>query len=193
MTDTQLVADALAGDNEAFAQLVARYQPSLVRQLRRQLHGDWDAANEVAQRVWLRVHLHLDKFNAYVRPFGVWLYRIVGRQFLNYLRSLRLGGKHILYVPRLDNLAAPRVRRPNELLAKALSELPEELRDAVRATYLEDRSYPEAAIILEVSVGTVHRRTTAAISRLQEKLHARNAAPKRRTQVRRRQPAAMVA
>ncbi|HEY1594715.1 MAG TPA: sigma-70 family RNA polymerase sigma factor [Thermoleophilaceae bacterium] len=64
-----------AGDEAAFATLVDRYQPSLVR-LARMYVRDQSTAEEVAQETWLAVLKGIDRFEGR-SSFKTWLFRIL--------------------------------------------------------------------------------------------------------------------
>jgi RNA polymerase sigma-70 factor (ECF subfamily) len=69
------VAALQAGDEAAFATLVDRYQPSLVR-LARMYVRDQSTAEEVAQETWLAVLKGIDRFEGR-SSFKTWLFRIL--------------------------------------------------------------------------------------------------------------------
>jgi RNA polymerase sigma-70 factor (ECF subfamily) len=74
-SEEELVASLRAGDEAAFAELVDRYQPSLVR-LARMYVRDQSTAEEVAQETWLAVLNGIDRFEGR-SSFKTWLFRIL--------------------------------------------------------------------------------------------------------------------
>ena len=80
--DRALVARVLLdGDRRAFEQLVRRHQGMVRAQLRRLLHGDEAAADDIAQDVFLIAWRKLDQFRGDA-AFRTWLYRIAWSCFL---------------------------------------------------------------------------------------------------------------
>jgi RNA polymerase sigma-70 factor (ECF subfamily) len=73
--EEELVERLRAGDEAAFAALVDRYQPSLVR-LARMYVRDRSTAEEVAQETWLAVLNGIDRFEGR-SSFKTWLFRIL--------------------------------------------------------------------------------------------------------------------
>ena len=73
--DAQLVEALRAGDEDAFAQLVREYQPSLVRVARIYVSTQ-AAAEEVAAETWLAVLKGLDRFEGR-SSLRTWIFRIV--------------------------------------------------------------------------------------------------------------------
>jgi RNA polymerase sigma-70 factor (ECF subfamily) len=73
--DEELVAALRAGDEAAFAELVDRYESSLVRVARMYVR-DRSTAEEVAQETWLAVLNGIDRFEGR-SSFKTWLFRIL--------------------------------------------------------------------------------------------------------------------
>ena len=73
-----------AGDRDAFATLVTRYQGPIFNAAYRVL-GNRDDAADVAQAVFLRVAERVDDFDPRFRFFS-WIYRIAVNESLNQLR-----------------------------------------------------------------------------------------------------------
>jgi RNA polymerase sigma factor (sigma-70 family) len=85
--DQALVARVLlSNDRRAFEQLVRRHQGILRAQLRRLLHGDDAAADDLAQETFLLAWRKLDQFRGEAR-FSTWLYRIAYSCFLQACRK----------------------------------------------------------------------------------------------------------
>src|SRR5438105_3226823 len=94
MTDTPdrlyervLVLRCQAGDEDAFAELVERYQPRLRYFLRKMLRPA-EATEDALQDVWLAVFRGLARL-ADVGAFRAWLYRIARDRALRELRTCR--------------------------------------------------------------------------------------------------------
>jgi RNA polymerase sigma-70 factor (ECF subfamily) len=73
--DRELVERARAGDEDAFATLVRRYSPALMR-LARMYVATTAAAEDVVQETWLGVLRGLDRFEGR-SSFRTWLFRIL--------------------------------------------------------------------------------------------------------------------
>jgi RNA polymerase sigma-70 factor, ECF subfamily len=72
--DTRLIERARAGDDHAFATLLARYERKLTRVLFRLVH-DEELARDLAQETFWKVYMRLDRFDT-SRRFGPWLFRV---------------------------------------------------------------------------------------------------------------------
>lgn len=85
--DQALVARVrLDGDRRAFDQLVRRNQGMVRAQLRRLLHGDEAAADDLAQETFMLAWRRLGQFRGEAR-FSSWLYRIAYTCFLQACRT----------------------------------------------------------------------------------------------------------
>ncbi|MET7289351.1 sigma-70 family RNA polymerase sigma factor [Streptomyces sp. NPDC005573] len=87
LDDALLTVRAGEGDEEAFAVLVHRHAPALVR-LATRLLGDQAEAEDAVQDAFISAWRKLPEFRGR-SSFGTWLYRIVTNRCLNVLRARR--------------------------------------------------------------------------------------------------------
>jgi RNA polymerase sigma-70 factor (ECF subfamily) len=83
--DVQLMLRAKQGDETAFAELVEAYQDRLIG-IFRHILSDQDAAEDLAQDVFLRVYRARDRYQPTAR-FSTWLFRIANNLASNSRRS----------------------------------------------------------------------------------------------------------
>lgn len=86
-SDAATVAQALAGDRDAFQAVVERHSRSLFR-LAFRMTGNEHDAEEVVQEAFLRAYRRLDQFESRA-SLGTWLYRICANCALDLLRVRR--------------------------------------------------------------------------------------------------------
>lgn len=154
-----------AGDDEAFAEIVAEYQDRVVG-LIYHLIGQADEAEDLAQEVFLRVYRSRDKYEPTAK-FSTWLFTIVNNLARNALRDRRRrrdpspgtfteSGAH----PLERFVAAPSGAMPSRIFAKgeltdvvraAIFQLSEEQRIAVILSKFEDMNYKQIGEILQKS------------------------------------------
>lgn len=79
--ERKLIAQAIAGDREASAQLLRHHQPSLRAYLHR-LSGRADVAEDICQEAFVRVLSNLHRFDDRFR-FSTWLFTIAKRLYVN--------------------------------------------------------------------------------------------------------------
>ena len=88
LTDEELVAAILQGEEDRFRELVLRYQNRIVNYLYRLLRN-LDEAHDLAQEVFLRVYGALDRFDPSYK-FSTWLFRVAQNAAIDRIRKRRL-------------------------------------------------------------------------------------------------------
>lgn len=154
--DARLVELARAGDERAFAEIVARYGPALERYSRRLARGA--RAEDAVQQTFLSAWSALRR-GTEVRELRPWLYRIAHHATL---KALAREGDPTAELP--ETLAAPatsaseaetRLRLASTL--NAVAALPERQREALIGTAVQGRSRDEVARALGVTDGAVRQ------------------------------------
>lgn len=171
-----LIEAHLAGDPQAFARIVARYQVRLLNFVYRMI-GDRERAEDLVQEAFLRVHRHLDRFDR-TRKFSTWVYTIASNLAKNELRN-RSRSPLISFEqarPRTEedsrtvDFEDP-ANRPDDLYERRqLKQLVEETvsrlnthhREVFVLRELEGKSYEEIADIVHCNLGTVKSRLNRA-------------------------------
>ena len=157
--DERLALRCLLGETEAFDELIARWHPGVWRYARRMAGSD-DAADDVAQDVWLRVLRGLPRLDepARIRP---WIFGIARRVLMDRLR-VRYATPAMADV-ELDTIQMAPIEADDlqTRLAEvelALATLPVIERDVLALFYLDELSLAEVAAVIGVPVGTVKSR-----------------------------------
>jgi RNA polymerase sigma-70 factor, ECF subfamily len=136
------------------------------------LTGSRDRADDLAQAACLRALEKAGQFEPGTH-LDRWLFRIAQRLWFNDMRKQAVRSRGGLV--NVDDIDVPDTRQDTELniLAReVLSQvmaLPEAQRLAVMLVYVEEYSYREAADMLEIPIGTVMSRLSAARAKLAEK------------------------
>jgi RNA polymerase sigma-70 factor, ECF subfamily len=164
-----LVLRCQAGDERAFAQLMAQFEARTLRYLRG-LVGD--AAEDVQQEVWLSVYRSIASV-ANPRAFRTWLFRTTRHRAVDYLRTQKRERELIADVP-LDALGTlePTVESVEgdvtESMLDALDSLAPAHREVCLLRYRDGMSYAEIAMVMGCSIGTVRSRLHYAKERLHQ-------------------------
>jgi RNA polymerase sigma-70 factor (ECF subfamily) len=170
-TDAELMRLARAGQRDAFARIVGRYQQHLVNLFRR-LGAETHGAEDCAQETFLRLYRSLDRYSP-MAPFPAYLFTIARHAWID---SRRRSARHEHDEEPVEALEAPApAGSPTDDrmdLRAALAVLPAHLRVVVVLTVDEGLSYPETAAVLGIPVGTVKSRMFHAVRALREALHA---------------------
>lgn len=163
-----LVASAMAGGEAAFAQLVARWSPRLIRHARHLLH-DQDAARDAVQDAWIGAARGLRRLEDPAR-FPAWMFALVSRRCVD---SVRRAMRHRRLLAEVAERPpeAPTDRADDRLdLRKAIARLPVEQRLVVSLHYGEGFGIDEIARGHGLPPGTVKSRLFAAREALKTQL-----------------------
>ena len=85
MTDMQVIEACLAGQQEAFAELIARYK-NLVYSIILRMTKDSEEANDLAQDVFLKMYKNLHSYSPEFK-FSTWTMRITTNHVIDYHRK----------------------------------------------------------------------------------------------------------
>ena len=176
LTDSQVVQLFLDGEQQAFSELVRRYEHRLQNFVFGTL-GDRERAEDLVQETFVRVYRHLERFDQ-SRKFSTWIYTIAGNLAKNELRN-RSRNPVVLFQALMKNWEAdfrplewedPRTR-PDDLYRRralrekvheAVRQLSEHHRVVFVLRELHGKSYEEIAEITGCSLGTVKSRLNRA-------------------------------
>ncbi len=154
--DDALLARFGEGDEAAARTLALRHAPRVLALARRML-GDPSEAEDVAQEAMLRLWRAAPRWRPGEARLATWLYRVGSNLCLDRLRRRRQTGDEPPEIAddRPSALAGMATADRAAALREALARLPERQRLAVVLRHFEERSNPEIAAILEVSVEAV--------------------------------------
>lgn len=170
--ENRLIAQAQAGDHRAFAALVRQHQDRVFRFILR-LVGTREDAMDLTQETFMKAHQALPGWRPEAQ-FRTWLFRIAHnaaldvlrrRQSIEFISTSDLGGEDEDFslpdpAPRPDQRLDDRQRIG--LLERTLRELPFEHREILLLREVEDMSYAEIAVTLNIAEGTVKSRIARA-------------------------------
>lgn len=172
-TDFQLVGDCLAGRQEAFAELVARYK-KLIYSVVYNMMNDKQEVNDISQEVFLRIYRALDRYNPEYK-FSTWSVKIATNYCLDLLRK-----KKVRTVP-IDEMIdfpsgaeTPESRvvetEKKERIREAVAELPDKYRILIIMFHQNGLSYEEMSEILKEPMSIIKNRLYRARLMLKDKL-----------------------
>jgi len=171
------------GHDAALNDLMERHATPVFRFLCRML-GNEDDANDVAQEAFTRVFQSRDKFRTSER-FSTWLFTIAANLARNQIRwrtrhpNVSLDAETGAAEETLADVLPASGAAPNEqalaleraaAVRKAVSSLPEDLREAIVLCEWEEKSVAEAAAILEATPKAIESRLYRARQNLRARL-----------------------
>jgi RNA polymerase sigma-70 factor, ECF subfamily len=170
--DVELIQRYLAGDIDAFNELMAAHEDRVFGICFRMLQ-DREAALDATQDTFLTVFRKADRYKAQA-AFSTWLYRVAVNTCYDHLRRRKrkrtdaLPDTHDPADPATDDLYAAVDVRP--AIDAALEELSPEFRAVVVLVDLQGMSLDQASDTLEVPTGTVKSRLFRARKQLSQSL-----------------------
>jgi len=170
--DAELLARHVAGDPDAFGELVARHRDRLWAVALRTLGNPDDAADAV-QDALISAYRGAAGFRGGA-AVTTWMHRIVVNACLDLARRRAVRPAEQLRDQPSHEPSAPDLIAGRETalaVTAALRDLPAEQAAAIVLVDIEGFSVNEAAEILEVPTGTIKSRCARARARLAEQLH----------------------
>ncbi len=157
MTDTDLIVRVLTSeDQNAFAELVRRYQSPVRAFLARMTRGDTHLADDLAQETFVKAWQKLHTFRGGSR-FSTWLFGIAVNEFRTMARQRKeLALEEIdAVVPEENHCAAELASQLHLDLTEALKRLHPGERAAIVLCCQNGLTHEEAAHVLDCPLGTV--------------------------------------
>lgn len=145
---------ALFGDKSSFDKLTCKYQSSIRRFFLNLTMGDAPLSDDLAQETFIKAWLNISSFKG-LAGFSTWLYRIAYNVYYDSVRSRKSYAD-------IDTGEIDRMHQTqNEYSAEkadiytALAMLRKEEQTAILLFYMEDKTHPEIAKIMNCPLGTV--------------------------------------
>ena len=171
--DAELVAQAKAGNVEAYGELYERYLDPIYRYIKTRVAGD-QVAEDLTEMVFLRTFERLDKYQERGHPFSSFLYQVARNQLVDHYRRKKEevsleAAQHVEHPEGSMDESVIKQDQINEL-HNAIEKLPEDYQDVIRFRILMDMPTAEVASWLERSEGAVRVLLHRALHALREKV-----------------------
>ena len=175
-TDVELIQRTLAGDENAFATLIQKYQRQVHAHALRKI-GDFQIAEDITQETFLRVYQKLGTLNDPTQ-FSRWLHAIVNHLCIAWFRNNRLKTKSLqeIHISEIEAEAYSRyiatehakttAEAQRALVKKLLGQLKENDREVITLHYFAEMTSSEIGEVLGVPENTIKSRLYRARQRL---------------------------
>jgi RNA polymerase sigma factor (sigma-70 family) len=179
LTDAELVSRTLAGDRDAFNQIVSRYQ-ILICSLAYSRIGQLGQSEDVAQETFITAWKHL-RLLRQPEKLRAWLCGIVRNRARKCLRNEgREPVRDAEPLDEMEDLAAPGALPSDQTISKeeeaimwrALAQIPELYREPLILFYREHQSIEHVAVELDLTEDAVKQRLSRGRKLLHEKVEA---------------------
>jgi RNA polymerase sigma-70 factor, ECF subfamily len=168
LSDEDLVARTLKGEEAAFSQLYDRYRQRIYSTVYRIIQ-DAAEAQDATQEVFIKTFRFLSEWNPRKAKFSTWLYRLTANHAIDCWRSRRrrsesqvpsdLDGESIMDIPAGEVIPSPlgALERQESVarIRRCVDELPELQKKVFLLRYFQDMKLEEIADMEDCSLGTV--------------------------------------
>ncbi len=179
--EPELLKRYMAGDEDAFREIVSRYRNDLYAFLRRFLNNK-EMAEDIFQETFLQIFTSRESYDPN-RPLRPWLFTIAANKAKDAMRKQQRTGamtigtvadseqmsfEDVLSNIAFDNTVPYESLERNETAAQVreiIANMPENLREILILAYFNKFSYKQMAAVLNIPIGTVKSRLHAAVSR----------------------------
>ncbi|MCA1591705.1 MAG: sigma-70 family RNA polymerase sigma factor [Acidobacteria bacterium] len=180
-SDEQIVERALAGDADAFGEIVRRWERKIFA-LTFGMLGSAEDARDATQETFLAAFRNLRGFRGEAKVSS-WLHRIAVNQCITKQRRTRVrpetgiedeveakGERFLSTAPHASPAHATENKERREAVRKAVAALPQELREVVVMKEFEELTFQEIADALQIPLSTVKSRLYTALKQLRLRL-----------------------
>ncbi|MCY4403073.1 MAG: sigma-70 family RNA polymerase sigma factor [Candidatus Poribacteria bacterium] len=176
--DAEMIQRTLAGDNNAFSELVRKYQKQVHALVWRKT-GDFHLAEDITQDTFLKAYQQLHTLKEPHR-FAGWLYVIATRRCLTWFRKKRLHAQVLekINTPKTnkdayshhvaEEQAQTTDKTQQEVVKKLLATLPESERTVITLYYFGEMTCEKMSEFLGVSANTIKSRLRRARNRMKQ-------------------------
>lgn len=168
--EKRLINQAIAGERQAFSELVELYQHKIY-QVSYRMMGNRSEAEDVGQETFLRVYANLSRYDQ-SQKFSTWIYRIATNLCIDRLRKRRMTfslDQEVAGTEGLDLYSQTPVQQKTpeaevvtlEIQREvqiAMDQLPAKYKSIMILRYIEDLSLQEVSEIVSLPVTTIKTR-----------------------------------
>jgi RNA polymerase sigma factor (sigma-70 family) len=180
--DEVLIRNALNGEQEAYQELLNRYQKTVFHIVVKIIRNS-DDAQDLVQETFMRAFNTLESYRSEFR-FSTWLCKIAANCSIDYLRKKKIKAYSMdkpfetkngtVEVELEDKGANPEetLLRKQQMISieEAIESLPPKYKQVIVYRHHDDKSYEEIARIMNIPIGTVKARIFRARELLKKKL-----------------------
>lgn len=157
----QWIREVLAGDKQAYAQIINKYKNSLYGTILRMTRNPHDA-QDLVQEAFIKVYQQLGKYNQ-TGSFSSWLYRVAINHCMDEFRKKRYQIKQgEIDEGKVANHNHPEIiflkKEKNRQLERLIATLPEDERMIILLRYSNELSYNEISELMDTPLSTVRNK-----------------------------------
>ena len=171
--DYQIVNACLAGDEDAFSEIVTRYKRLIYTVVYRMIR-DQEEANDISQEAFIKIYRSLDRYDAQYK-FSTWAVKIATNLCLDVLRKKKLNTVSVdemVHMHGHDDTPESAYLKieKKQLIKQAIDSLPEKYKVPIVLFHEQGLSYNEICKVLDEPLSIVKNRLHRARHMLRDKL-----------------------
>jgi RNA polymerase sigma factor (sigma-70 family) len=173
-SDLELVKKYLAGDEQAFNEIVRKYKEKIYWHARRMLGNHLDA-DEITQEVIIVLYKKLKTFN-FQSSLYTWIFKITSNLSINYINKRKIkkffsfdDSPQSKLIEKSDIVKNYEDKEKLEILENALMTIPPKQREVFVLRHFEGLSYQEISEVTGKKVGTLKANYFHALNKILEK------------------------
>lgn len=183
--ENTLIQKAKSGDTDAFSQLIYQYEQKIYAIAFKVFKNETDAY-DVAQEICIKLYQKIDQFR-FESAFSTWLYRIATNTAIDEYRKQKRKTSHEASMIESDETSEEpleiqipdKADTPEEALLRkekikyvwdAIKQLSEDHQEIIILKDIDQKSYEEIVLHLDISMGTVKSRLARARTALKKNL-----------------------
>ena len=165
--DSQIIQQALAGDESAYKKLMRKYHDAIFNFIFKMVR-EREQVEDLTQEAFIKAFSSLSKFNDEF-AFSTWLYKIATNNSIDYIRKRKLqvysidkpidarDSEYVFELPDEGYEADQELISDQRavMLREAIAKLPPKYRKVIELRHVEEKSYEEIAAQLKLPIGTV--------------------------------------
>ena len=165
--DDKYISKALKGREDFYKKLVDKYDRPIYFHIRKMIKHE-EMVEDLVQEVFIKAFKNLKSYN-HEYAFSTWLYRIATNHTIDYLRKKKLetfsindpvktkdGEMEIQLPDHSFATDAPIIKSERKTIVQhAIANLPEKYRKVIQMRHMEELSYDEISVELDIPLGTV--------------------------------------
>jgi len=176
LSDSQVVALVLGGQNDMYSLIVERYEDKLMRYALFILK-DYDVASDMVQDTFIKAYINLRSFNTN-KQFSPWIYRILHNNAMNYIKQSKKTS-YLGAISEVDDNFLVSFKHDkkidgdilNKSVRKCLSKLDVKYQEILVLNFFENLKYEHISDVLHIpksTVGVRIRRAKAVLKKVCE-------------------------
>lgn len=160
LSDSQVIALVLEGDDNKYALIVEKYEAKLMRYAT-YLLKDYDVASDAVQESFIKAYVNLRNFNL-KKQFSPWIYRILHNEAMNVIKRSKktmtieaINESEDDFFVHFGTDIVMDKKMLNANVRKCLREIDIKYQEVLALTYFDNLKYDEISDILHIPSSTV--------------------------------------